>query len=198
MCSVPAHPKVKPGCDSGIWRAWVLAWPGRGSSAQRRIARSCCAVLLESVVLALPWRWLGAPGSVVERQPMWLDLGRGGPKMQKPQQEVLVGTRGVPAGLSRAGGFAGSFSCFACAREDGFSSPFLFPLPLPASNTQVPPTPYNSPAFYLQRHFITPQKITPETPALRTLQSQLIICMWDRLCLYEIKVCLAATETAPS
>jgi hypothetical protein len=32
----------------------------------------------------------------------------------------------------------------------------------------------------------------------QTLRSKLLICMWDQLCLYEIKVCLAAPETAPS
>lgn len=42
------------------------------------------------------------------------------------------------------------------------------------------------------------KKIPAKSQALSGLGSQLIICMWDQLCLYEIKVCLAATETAPS
>lgn len=115
------------------------SWPGRpwkpstGSHSQVLLCGGC---LLWSVALAWPWKWLGV---------------RGGARRAGGH------TQGS-AGLSRAGSFAGSFSCFACARKDGFSSPFLFPLYLPASNTQEPPTPYNSPAFYLQRRFITPQK----------------------------------------
>ena len=112
--------------------------------------------------------------------------------MQKPQLTALTCTGWVQLVLAGREGSLRSFR-FAGAGEGSFSHPFLFPLHLPARDPREPPTP-RVPANTLY----DPPKISPETQALRTPQSQLIICMGDRLCLYEITVCLAATETAPS
>lgn len=41
---------------------------------------------------------------------------------------------------------------------------------------------------------VAPETSQQSPPSLGAPRSPLIICMRDRLCLYEIKVCLAATE----